>query len=137
MIDNWSTESVWLHTPLQFVEHPVMVFLSDGESSIQDKAVRRSLKPLSFHAVFFGPDGESSSNSRNPSSDQNSPVSTLRNMVHIALEIQNRAPPDPLLPTAARIPSSFNTALDTVHLAETFMRIAESLRKPRGSLMSL
>jgi hypothetical protein len=35
-------------------------------------------------------------------------------MVHIALEIQNKAPPDPLLRAAARIPSSFNTALDTV-----------------------
>ncbi|KAH9056504.1 hypothetical protein EDB87DRAFT_1219618 [Lactarius vividus] len=128
MIDNWSTERT-----------PVIVFLSDGESSIKDKAVvdlcRSAIqrgKPLSFHAVFFGPDDESTS-----SSDQNSPVSILRNMVHIALKIQKRALLDPLLPTAARIPSSFNTALDTVHLAETFLGIAESLRKPRGSLMPL
>ncbi|KAH8986573.1 hypothetical protein EDB86DRAFT_2954862 [Lactarius hatsudake] len=131
MIDNWSTERT-----------PVIVFLSDGESSIQDKVVvdlcRSAIqhgKPLSFHAVFFGPDGESTSSSSN--SDQNSPVSTLRKMVDIASEIQDRAPPDPLLPTAARISSSFTTALDTVHLAETFLGIAESLRKPRGSLMSL
>ncbi|KAI9453856.1 hypothetical protein BJY52DRAFT_1189313 [Lactarius psammicola] len=83
-----------------------------------------------FSMVSFGPDGDSSSNmpaavlahaffgrnsfsSRKSSSNRNSSASTLRNMVHIALEIQNRAPPDPLLPAAARIPSSFNTALDT------------------------
>ncbi|KAI9443795.1 hypothetical protein H4582DRAFT_1807488, partial [Lactarius indigo] len=133
MIDNWSTERLVFLFPLLT---PVMVFLSDGESSIPDKAVVdlccsaiQHGKPLSFHAVFFGPDGEST--------DQNSSVSTLRNMVYIALVIQNRAPPDPLLPTAARIPSSFHTALDTVHLAETFLGIAESLRKPRGSLMPL
>jgi hypothetical protein len=35
-------------------------------------------------------------------------------MVNIALETQNRAPPDALLPAAARIPSSYNTALETV-----------------------
>lgn len=35
-------------------------------------------------------------------------------MVNIALEIQKRAPPDPLLPAAARILSSYHTALDTV-----------------------
>ncbi|KAH9166548.1 hypothetical protein EDB89DRAFT_2232826 [Lactarius sanguifluus] len=149
MMDNWSTERfvfIYLTALVCLVVHtfticrtPVIVFLSDGESSIQDMAVvdlcRSAIqhgKPLSFHAVFFGPDGESSSSSSD--SDQNSPVSTLRRMVDIAREIQNRAPPDPLLPTAA---TSFNTALDTVHLAETFLGIAESLRKPRGSLMSL
>ncbi|KAI9443823.1 hypothetical protein H4582DRAFT_1807697 [Lactarius indigo] len=123
MIDNWSKERT-----------PVMIFLSDGQFSIQDKAVVdlchsaiQHGKPLSFHAVLFGPDGDSV--------DQNSSVSTLRNMVHIALGIQNRAPPYPLLPAAARIPSSFNTTLDTVHLTESFVGTAESLRKPRGSLM--
>jgi len=53
-------------------------------------------------------------------------------MAQVALEIQNNAP---LRPEAANIPSSFNTALDTVRLAETFLGIAESLRKPRGALM--
>jgi hypothetical protein len=72
-------------------------------------------------------------------------------MAQVADEIQQKAPPDPLSPTETRIPSSFNTALDTVsddapaqtnevdvskvHLAETFLGIAESLRKPRGWLM--
>ena len=55
-------------------------------------------KPLSFHAVSFGQDASNSS---------------LRRMAQLALEIQNHAPNDPLLPTAANIPSSFNTALNT------------------------
>lgn len=77
-------------------------------------------------------------------------------MADLALEIQNNAPGNALLPTAANIPSSFATALDTVsthapgtdmirskinlslsqvRLTETFLGIAESLRKPRGSLI--
>jgi hypothetical protein len=73
-------------------------------------------------------------------------------MAQVALEMQNNAAPA-LRTDAANIPSSFNTALDTVRmrtlelertgsahipqvrLAETFLRIAESLRKPRGALM--
>lgn len=39
---------------------------------------------------------------------------TLRTMARIALEIQSNAPPDPLFPAAARVLSSFCTALDTV-----------------------
>jgi len=75
-------------------------------------------------------------------------------MADIALEIQNNAPRGAVLPAAANVPSSFATALDTVstpafgvdmfhnnndpsqvRLTETFLGIAESLRKPRGSLM--
>ncbi|KAI0253468.1 hypothetical protein BJV78DRAFT_1153084 [Lactifluus subvellereus] len=77
-------------------------------------------KPLSFHAVSFGKDNL---------------AATLRRMAELALEVQNEAPHDPLLPTAANIPSSFATALDSVRLTETFLGIAESLRKLRGSLM--
>ena len=96
-------------------------------------------KPLSFHSVSFGEDASSQ---------------TLRRMADLALEIQNNAPHDVLLPAAAAVPSSFATALDTVstmafgsdiihdetnpsqvRLTETFLGIAESLRKPRGSLM--
>jgi hypothetical protein len=74
-------------------------------------------------------------------------------MADLALEVQNNAPGNALLPAAA-IPSSFATALDTVstrapgshmirnkinlsqvRLTETFLGIAESLRKPRGSLI--
>ena len=35
-------------------------------------------------------------------------------MAQLALEIQSEAPHDPLRPAPMNIPSSFNTALDTV-----------------------
>jgi hypothetical protein len=35
-------------------------------------------------------------------------------MVNISIQTENRAPPDPLLLIAARIPSSYNEALETV-----------------------
>ncbi|KAH9030788.1 hypothetical protein EDB85DRAFT_1866205 [Lactarius pseudohatsudake] len=111
-IDNWNTERT-----------PVMVFLSDGQSSVQDKAVI----DLCPSAIQFS----LTQTSKFFQWPKFLSTPSLHNMVHIALEIQNRAPgsvpPDPLLPAAARIPSSFNTAPDT--------GIGESLRKPRGSLM--
>ena len=60
-----------------------------------------SRKPLSFHAVSFGQDSTSSS---------------LRRMVQISREIQDRAPRDPLAPAAAIVPSSYAEALDTVSI---------------------
>jgi len=114
MQHNWSTERA-----------PVVIFLSDGECSVADETVRTFCraaialgKPLSFHAVSFGP-----------------ATNTLRRMAQIALEVQRSAPQDPLLPAAAMVDSSFAEALDTVRLAETFLGLAESLRKPRGSLV--
>ncbi|KAI9443933.1 hypothetical protein H4582DRAFT_2125919, partial [Lactarius indigo] len=135
MVDNWSTERT-----------PIMIFLSDGECSIPDTAIQdlcrsaiQHRKPLSFHAVSFGEEWDSTifDSTRpfipDPSiSYQNSSASTLRKMAQLALKIQNEAPHDPMFPVTARIPSSFTTALDTVRLAETFLRIAESLRKTRG-----
>ena len=56
-------------------------------------------RPLSFHAVSFGKDAASSS---------------LRRMAQVALDVQNTAPQDPLLPAAASVPSSYTEALDTV-----------------------
>jgi len=116
MEENWSTERT-----------PIMIFLSDGECSIEDEVIQdvcrsavKQGKPLSFHAVSFGTDKYSQ---------------TLRRMAQLALEIQNNAPRDPLLHADSTIPSSYTTALDTVRLTETFLRFAESLRKPRGSLM--
>jgi len=116
MEQNWSTERT-----------PVMIFLSDGECTVPDDAIQdvcrtavRLGKPLSFHAISFGPDTSSSS---------------LRRMANLALGVQNNAPRDPLRPPTASVPSSFAVALDTVRLAETFLGIAESLRKPRGALM--
>jgi len=117
MDSQWSTERT-----------PVVIFLSDGEDYVADEpiydicrsAVRQG-RPLSLHAVSFGHEVTSTS---------------LRRMAQVALEVQNTAPQDPLLPATANIPSSYTEALDTVRLAETFLGLAESLRKPRGSLFS-
>ncbi|KAI6157189.1 hypothetical protein BKA82DRAFT_4325642 [Pisolithus tinctorius] len=113
---NWSTE-----------RSPVIIFLSDGESWIADQTMqdlcRSSVhlgKAVSFHAVSFGPDTSSE---------------YLRRMAEIAIDAQNNAPRDPFAPAAATVMSSYNQALDSVQLAETFLGIAESLRKPRGALM--
>ncbi|KAI0774120.1 hypothetical protein C8Q74DRAFT_810377 [Fomes fomentarius] len=112
MENHWSNE-----------RSPVVIFLSDGECSIADETMqdlcRRSIargKPLSFHAVAFGPS-----------------TGTLRRMAQIARDVESNVPPDPLNPHAG-IPSSYAEALDTVRLAETFLGIAESLAKPRGAL---
>jgi hypothetical protein len=35
-------------------------------------------------------------------------------MAQIALDVQNNAPQDPLLPATARVPSSYTEVLDTV-----------------------
>ncbi|KAJ7289088.1 hypothetical protein C8J57DRAFT_1445420 [Mycena rebaudengoi] len=106
----WSTERT-----------PVVIFLSDGESSIADETVQSLCraavalgKPLSFHSVSFGSAARSS----------------------IALEVQTNAPRDPLTPSEVTINSSYSEALDTVRLAETFLGFAESLRKPRGALLN-
>ncbi|KAH9047539.1 hypothetical protein EDB83DRAFT_2267127 [Lactarius deliciosus] len=117
MVRKWSTERT-----------PIMIFLSDGKCAVSDEVVqdlcRSALqhgKPLSFHTVSFGPD---------------SSVPILRKMAQIALEIQESAPQNPGLPVAASVPpSSFATALDTVRLMEAFLGIADSMRKPRGSLV--
>ncbi|KAG1848072.1 hypothetical protein DFJ58DRAFT_746884 [Suillus subalutaceus] len=115
MEQHWSTERT-----------PVIIFLSDGECPIENQTVQdlchaavRLGKALSFHSVSFGTNRHSA---------------TLRRMFQVALEIQNNAPRDHLAP-AAVTPSSYTEALDTVQLAETFLGIAESLTKPRGSLI--
>ena len=65
-------------------------------AAISDSFGRKS---LSFHSVSFGEDAS---------------TTVLRRMADLALEIQNNAPGNALLPAAANIPSSFSTALDTV-----------------------
>ncbi|KAI5994324.1 hypothetical protein EDD15DRAFT_789522 [Pisolithus albus] len=126
METHWSTE-----------RSPVIIFLSDGECQIADQTMQdlcrtscRLGKALSFHAVSFG---RSSQNTGSSNGGQNS----LRRMVAIAQDAQNNAPRNPLAPAAVTVMSSYTDALDTVQLAETFLGIAESLRKPRGSLMQL
>jgi hypothetical protein len=54
-------------------------------------------------------------------------------MAQLALEIQNNAPHDPLLPAGPVIASSFTTALDTVRTFLPKERI-ELLTSPRYSL---
>ncbi|EUC60520.1 cytochrome P450 family protein, putative [Rhizoctonia solani AG-3 Rhs1AP] len=106
---------------------PVIIFLSDGECGIADNTVYdlchfcvRQGKALAFHSVSFGPDTSSSS---------------LRRMADIAHEVFASAPQDVL--TAARgNPCAYTRALDSVQLADTFLGIANSLQKPRASLMN-
>ncbi|KAK7025067.1 VWFA domain-containing protein [Favolaschia claudopus] len=101
---------------------PVVIFLSDGEcrdaraeiESLSNAAVTLG-KPLSFHSVIFGPDAYGRQ--------------SLGNMAQYALDIQNATP------NHTTVPSSFSEALNEVRLAEAFLGFAESLRKPRGSLL--
>jgi len=113
MCQNWSTE-----------RPPIMFFLSDGECPVSDEAIQdvcRSAvqrgKPLSFHAVSFGPD---------------SSAHYLKRMTELALEIQNNAPHDPLLPAASFISSSFTSAIDAIRLADKFQQFAEASGMARG-----
>jgi len=117
MVRNWNTERT-----------PIMIFLSDGECTVSDAVVRnlchtatRLGKPLSFQSVSFSPDAS---------------VPVLQRMAEIALEVQVNARQRPGLPAAVSGPrSSFTNALNTVDLTEAFLGFAESMRKPRGSLV--
>ncbi|KAI6143615.1 hypothetical protein BKA82DRAFT_2416446 [Pisolithus tinctorius] len=129
---HWSTE-----------RSPVIIFLSDGECQIADQTMQdlcrtsvRLGKAVSFHAVSFGRDSQSGGSSR-VNRRQITSSTSLHRMVQIAQDTQNNAPRDPLAPASVTVMSSYTDALDTVQLAETFLGIAESLRKPRGSLMQL
>ncbi|KAF8124364.1 hypothetical protein EV363DRAFT_1227517 [Boletus edulis] len=100
---------------------PVIIFLSDGIASVSDTAVQKLFQKtaqkgrgLSLHAILFGPKITST---------------RMERMVTVALEVQSRRP------ALMSIPSSFHEALDSVQLSQTFLGIAESLRKPRGALM--
>jgi len=103
---------------------PVVIFLSDGEWNVTDQVMHtlcrsavRLGKTLSFHGVAFGPDSAQQS---------------LRRMVQIAREVETTVPTDCASPA---VESSYAEALDTINLAQTFLGLAESLRKPRASLI--
>ncbi|KAI9450262.1 hypothetical protein BJY52DRAFT_1175724 [Lactarius psammicola] len=107
MTSHWSVERT-----------PVLIFLSDGQSHIEDKPMydichdaARHRMPLSFHAVSFGPERRSA---------------MLCRMVQIAQEVENTASRNSLI---SGIPSSFTKALETVELTATFQRFANSLAK--------
>ena len=103
-----------------------MIFLSDGQDTVSDDVVYKFCRsassrgfvysivrplstttdyanavrrPVSFHAVSFGPDSSST---------------YLRRMAQIALEVQNDRVNNSLHPTEANVPSSYTEALDTV-----------------------
>lgn len=75
--------------------------------------------PLSFHSISFGLDSSASFFnsvllSYHSPSIRRDPSFYLRRMAELALEIQKRAPRDPLTPSTASVPSSFFMTLDTV-----------------------
>ncbi|CAE6468707.1 unnamed protein product, partial [Rhizoctonia solani] len=83
-------------------------------------ALAMAHKALAFHSVSFGTDTYSAS---------------LRRMAEIAHEVFASAPQDVL--TAARgNPCAYTNAIDSIQLADTFLGIANSLQKPRASLMN-
>ncbi|KZV72346.1 hypothetical protein PENSPDRAFT_649928, partial [Peniophora sp. CONT] len=107
---------------------PVVIFLSDGEDRVDEGIVRNICQSairlgdmLSLHTVSFGPAASESS---------------LRTIARIATQVQERANQTQGAGLRRNTASSgFSEALDSVTLAETFLAIAESLRKPRGSLL--
>ncbi|KAI5998963.1 hypothetical protein F5J12DRAFT_784806 [Pisolithus orientalis] len=100
-------------------------------ASVMERHWSTERKAVSFHAVSFGRDSQSVGSS-NVNRRQITSSTSLRRMVQIAQDTQNNAPRDPLAPASVTVMSSYTDALDTVQLAETFLGIAESLRKPRG-----
>ncbi|KAG9091465.1 hypothetical protein FS749_016527 [Ceratobasidium sp. UAMH 11750] len=105
---------------------PVIVFLSDGECNIGDNTVYdlcrtcvRLGKALAFYSVSFGADAYSAS---------------LRQMARIAHEVYASAPQD-VLSVARGNPCAYTNAVDSIQLADTFLGIANSLQKPRASLI--
>ncbi|CAE6383430.1 unnamed protein product [Rhizoctonia solani] len=108
---------------------PMIVFLSDGENSIERKKVEDLCKKctqlghaLAFYSISFGRESSSSS---------------LRLMKDVAESVFRSAP------MAARgamrgedIPCKYSTAIDSVQLAATFMSISESLPRSRASVLS-
>ncbi|KAG9079434.1 hypothetical protein FRC06_007726 [Ceratobasidium sp. 370] len=105
---------------------PVVVFLSDGECNIADNPVydlcRMCVqlgKALAFYSVSFGSDAYSAS---------------LRQMADIAHEVYASAPQD-VLSVARGNPCMYTNAIDSIQLANTFLGIANSLQKPRASLI--
>ncbi|KAH0833843.1 hypothetical protein J3R83DRAFT_11007 [Lanmaoa asiatica] len=100
---------------------PVIIFLSDGIASVSDASVQKLFrttaqrgKGLSLHAILFGPKKTST---------------RMERMVTVALDAQSKSP------ALTSTPSSFHEALNSVQLSQTFLGIAESLRKTRGALM--
>ncbi|KAG8946051.1 hypothetical protein FRC03_001516 [Tulasnella sp. 419] len=104
---------------------PAIIFLSDGESTFTDSVMQELCnvaaargKPLSFHTILFGDSQYSTS---------------LKKMATIASQIAVGALRGPL--ASQVVPCGYSNALDSIKLAETFLNIAQSLKKPRAALM--
>ncbi|KAF8321130.1 hypothetical protein DL93DRAFT_2224184 [Clavulina sp. PMI_390] len=113
MENNWNSERA-----------PVVIFLSDGMSSLPRDALRGMCeracqlgKPLSFHSVFFG------SNDRHPS--------VLSQMADIA-RTAYRGGGDMNDPYAT---CTYTNAIDSIQLSQTFLGFAESMRQTRAGLV--
>lgn len=139
--DTWATERsvprvvMWtlILTDNSF-RSPVVVFLSDGQSTVRDETVydlcrtsirlgyatlailRSSLtvlhsKPLAFHSISFGREDRSQ---------------ILKRMATIARDEYGAMPPDPLMGDTGN-PCSFHEALDTVGTIIIHFRTCDSL----------
>ncbi|KAG9021281.1 hypothetical protein FRB95_002446 [Tulasnella sp. JGI-2019a] len=118
-----ATQSV-METHWSGDKYPIVIFLSDGECRMSEdlvfslcRSASSRQKPLSFHAVSFGNERRSRS---------------LRRMVDIAAQVMRDSPRDLQTPL---VPCEYTDAIDTIRLAETFLYIAESLKKPRAHLI--
>ncbi|KAG8979571.1 hypothetical protein FRB94_011592 [Tulasnella sp. JGI-2019a] len=118
-----ATQSV-METHWSDDKYPIVIFLSDGVGRMSEdlvfslcRSASDRQKPLSFHAVSFGRETNSGS---------------LRRMVDIAAQVMRGFPGD--LQTRL-VPCEYTDAMDTIRLAETFLRIADSLKKPRAHLI--
>ncbi|CAE6534558.1 unnamed protein product, partial [Rhizoctonia solani] len=108
---------------------PMIVFLSDGEDSIDRSKVEQLCKKctqlghaLAFYSISFGSDSSSS---------------YLRLMVNVADGIFRTAPMTARgAMRGADIPCKYSTAIDSVQLAATFMSISEALPRSRASVLS-
>ncbi|QRV84778.1 von willebrand factor type A domain protein [Ceratobasidium sp. AG-Ba] len=105
---------------------PVVIFLSDGECGAPNDQMYemcrmcvRLGKALSFHAVSFGTRGYSTS---------------LQKMVDLATEVYHTAPRE-TREGHHNVPCSYANALDSVELSNTFLRIGDSLQRPKAALI--
>ncbi|CAE6509851.1 unnamed protein product [Rhizoctonia solani] len=107
---------------------PVVIFLSDGESSISDNSISRLCQrclqlgmPLAFYTISFG----SSKYSR-----------SLQRMAQIAAQAHQTARSNQRSPrNTSKIPCAYMDVNGALELANKFLVISRSLQKPRAALI--
>ncbi|CAE6373798.1 unnamed protein product [Rhizoctonia solani] len=102
---------------------PVVIFLSDGEDSVPEQAIRTTCQmcirlgtPLHFYTISFGTPEHSNS---------------LQSMAEIARSIYVTRPGS----LSAQDACSYANAIDSIQLARTFLGISHALKKPRAALI--